>query len=206
MPISEAFGFDRGTPIDRYYIEKFLSANADAICGVVLEFGDPRYTRRFGNGVTRSEVMHPEPGPEVTIVGNLEASDGNPVETFDCIVATQTLNHVFDLAAAVKTLLRALRPGGTLLVTVPGITRVSEFDATRWGDFWRFTPSALERLLQAESSTVTCTAHGNVLSATAFLYGLAAEELDEAELAIDDARYPLVVTARARRRPEGPAT
>src|SRR4051794_37443694 len=47
-PISTVFGFDRGTPIDRYYIETFLSKNADDIRGRVLEIGDNSYTVRFG--------------------------------------------------------------------------------------------------------------------------------------------------------------
>src|SRR5258708_1276969 len=36
-PISTSFGFDRGTPIDRYYIENFLGRNAGDIRGRVLE-------------------------------------------------------------------------------------------------------------------------------------------------------------------------
>ena len=28
-PVSRAFGFDRGLPIDRYYIERFLAAHAE---------------------------------------------------------------------------------------------------------------------------------------------------------------------------------
>src|SRR5947208_3646362 len=47
-PISFYFGFDRGTPIDRYYIEKFLSTQATHIRGRVLEVGDDSYSRRFG--------------------------------------------------------------------------------------------------------------------------------------------------------------
>jgi len=48
MPISRKWGFDRGLPIDRYYIERFLSAHALDICGYVLEIQDNAYTRKFG--------------------------------------------------------------------------------------------------------------------------------------------------------------
>src|SRR6185503_10982321 len=44
-PISRVFGFDRGTPVDRYYIENFLADNASDIRGRVLEVGDDSYTR-----------------------------------------------------------------------------------------------------------------------------------------------------------------
>src|SRR2546430_15816546 len=54
-PLSETFGWDRGTPIDRVYIEQFLSSHAADIDGRVLEVKDARYTERFGAGATRSE-------------------------------------------------------------------------------------------------------------------------------------------------------
>ena len=47
-PISYEFGYDRGQPVDRYYIENFLSRHADDIRGRVLEIGDNHYTRTFG--------------------------------------------------------------------------------------------------------------------------------------------------------------
>jgi peptidoglycan/xylan/chitin deacetylase (PgdA/CDA1 family) len=40
-------------------------------------------------------------------------------------------------------------------------------------------------------------ARGNVLAATAFLYGLSCEEVDPAELERDDSAYPVIVTVRA---------
>ena len=58
-PVSTSFGCDRGTPIDRYYIEKFLAAQADLIRGRVLEVGEDTYSRRFGGGQVESfEVLN----------------------------------------------------------------------------------------------------------------------------------------------------
>ena len=57
-PISQCFGFDRGLPVDRYYIERFLARHASEIVGRVLEIGDDTYTRRFGGSrVSRSDVL-----------------------------------------------------------------------------------------------------------------------------------------------------
>ena len=39
-PISNHWGFDRGTPIDRFYIDQFMSAQAQAVRGRVLEVGN----------------------------------------------------------------------------------------------------------------------------------------------------------------------
>src|SRR5262245_28966028 len=58
-PFSRRFGFDRGLPVDRYYIERFLVAHAHDIHGRVLEVKDDDYTRRYGGDrVTRSDVLY----------------------------------------------------------------------------------------------------------------------------------------------------
>jgi hypothetical protein len=55
-PLSQEFGFDRGLPIDRYYIENFLAHHAEDIRGHVLEVRDATYTQRFG-GTTLGKAM-----------------------------------------------------------------------------------------------------------------------------------------------------
>ncbi|CAN5921607.1 hypothetical protein BH23ACT10_BH23ACT10_35520 [soil metagenome] len=204
-PISDQFGFDRGRPVDRYYIESFLARNAADVRGRVLEIGDATYTRRFGEDrVTRSDVLHVHArNPDATLIGDLADGDHLPSDAFDCIVCTQTLHLVYDVRAAVTTLFRMLAPGGVLLLTVPGITQV---DRDEWGAgwCWAFTPYALDRLLRDDgrdrTAAIDVAAHGNVLAATAFLQGLADRELTPAELDHTDPAYPMLVTARLVRR------
>jgi SAM-dependent methyltransferase len=201
VPISTDFGFDRGTPIDRHYIELFLADNADVIAGRVLEVGDDSYCRRFGaDRITHQDVLHvATDNPAATIVGDL-AAGVLPAATFDCLVLTQTLHLIFDLRAAVAEIHRALRPGGTALVTVPGI---SQIDRGEWGDtwYWSLTPAAARRLF-AEAfgpAQVSVEAQGNVFAATAFLQGLAVEEVSLDRLERHDPAYPVIVTVRATR-------
>lgn len=202
-PIDPDFGFARGLPIDRHYIEGFLARNADAIAGRVLEIGDAAYTKRFGGErVTHSDVLHVhEDAPEATIVGDLENAEHIASDTFDCIVLTQTLHLVFDMRKAVATLHRILKPGGILLLTVPGISQV---DRGEWGDtwYWSLTGAAVRRLLGEGWSPTAVETHGNVLAASAFLYGLAAHELTPEELAAHDPAYPMIVAARAAKAAE----
>jgi glycosyltransferase involved in cell wall biosynthesis len=199
-PIGDGFGFDRGRPIDRYYIENFLTANAADIRGRVLEIGDNSYTLRFGGAqVSQSDILHVDKNnPRATFIGDLADPETLPAEAFDCIVLTQTLHLVYDMHAAVKTLHRALKPGGVLLVTVPGITRI---DPDEWGPtwYWSLTSSAAQRLLQTffDKGTLTVETHGNVFAATAFLYALAVEELSTTDLDWKDPGYPIIVSARA---------
>lgn len=202
-PISRDFGFDRGTPIDRYYIERFLERHASEIVGRVLEIGGDEYTRRFGAArVTRADVLHVHSGnPRATIVGDLTDPLVLPESAFDCIVLTQTLQLIYDIRPAVAALHRALAPGGVVLVTAPGI---SQIDRGEWGRswFWSFTPAALERLFTEcfGRDEVLVEHHGNVFAATAFLQGLAVGEVETAKLDHLDRSYPVIVAVRARKR------
>ncbi len=47
-PIASYFGYYRGRPVDRYYIEQFLAECAGDVRGRVLEIGTDEYTRRYG--------------------------------------------------------------------------------------------------------------------------------------------------------------
>ena len=200
VPFSRAFGFDRGTPVDRFYIEWFLSCSEADICGRVLEIGDNSYTKRFGgNRVTHSDVLHVQEGnPQATFVGDLTSAEHIPSNLFDCIILTQTLHLIYDMKAAMKTLYRILKPGGVLLATVPGI---SQLERGPWKDAWYWSLTILStRRLAEEAFTrdnVEVESHGNVLAATAFLMGLAAEELHWTELEQPDPLYQLLITLRA---------
>src|SRR5262249_4673712 len=98
-------------------------------------------------------------------------------------------------------LYRILKPGGILLVTVPGISHICRPDADLYGDYWRFTTWSMRRLFDEffAPANVTVEAYGNVLSSIAFLEGVAAEELKQHELQMRDPNYELLVTVRARK-------
>lgn len=202
-PISRDFGFDRGLPVDRYYIEGFLASHAGDVRGHVLEVAGNDYTRRFGGDrVTHSDVLHSPIGtlpPGVTIVADLTRAANIPSETFDCIILTQTLLLIYDLRAAVATLHRILRPRGILLVTVPGISQLIREDLEVWGEYWRFTSQSTRRLFAEvfPDESLSVQAYGNVLAATSFLYGLAAQELRRAELDQHDRDYEVIIGLRA---------
>jgi ubiquinone/menaquinone biosynthesis C-methylase UbiE len=119
--------------------------------------------------------------------------------TFDCIIFTQTLQYIYNVRAAVGTLYRILKPHGILLATLPGITQISRYDMDRWGEYWRFTSLSARRLFEEwfPSTEVMVHAYGNVLVATAFLQGLAVEELRKEELDYLDPDYEVLVTVRA---------
>ena len=206
-PVSRVFGFDRGLCIDRYYIEAFLQRHSADIHGRVLEIGDPGYTRKFGGGgVTRSDVLYVRPGnPQATLVGDLETGEGIPQTAFDCMIVTQTFLFIYDVRAAMANCYTALKPGGVLLATFPGISQISRYDMDRWGDYWRFTDASARRLFGDVfgPENMTVETHGNVLVACAFLHGLAAHELKPHELDYNDPDYQVLITVRAVRPQDG---
>lgn len=201
QPLSRIFGLDRGLPVDRYYITGFLSDHAEEVRGRVLEIAEDTYTLRFGGDrVTKSDVLSmEESSPKATIVADLTDAEQIPSDTFDCIICTETLHLIYDVRAAIDTLHRILKPGGVLLATVPGISQISRYDMDRWGDHWRFTSRSARRLFEEffPADQLSVSAHGNVLVAASFLYGVVTEELRREELEYHDPDYELEITVRA---------
>jgi ubiquinone/menaquinone biosynthesis C-methylase UbiE len=149
--------------------------------------------------VTNSDVLHVTEGnPKATIVADIAHAEHIASNSFDCIIFTQTLQYIYEIKLALQTLYRTLKPGGVVLATVPGISQISRDE---WSDSWHwmFTKLAVRRLFGETfgEENIIVKAHGNVLAATAFLNGLAAEELHQAELEHYDPHYQLLITVRA---------
>ncbi|HYC86142.1 MAG TPA: methyltransferase domain-containing protein, partial [Chryseosolibacter sp.] len=199
-PFSFDFGFDRGGPVDRFYIENFLEANREHVTGSVLEIGDNAYTMRFGGDrVKRSDILHVDSRNEkATYIGDITHVPEIPSGFFDCIIFTQTLHLIYDFKSAVQTCHRILKPGGCLLLTVPGISQV---DYGEWKDYWlwSFTDTSIRRLLSEsfQEKNVHVKSYGNVYVATAFLYGMGLPEVKKDFLFYHDPAYQVLISARA---------
>lgn len=208
-PFSRELGYDRGKPIDRHYIEAYLDRHRGDIKGRVLEIADDTYTRMFGGDrVEQADILHsPEgtPGPEVTIIDDLTTGQNLEDNAYDCLVITQTLLFIYELDDALRTLHRCLKPGGVLLLTLPGITQIIRDDADQWGQYWSFTALSARRLLEEHfpKGRVGVQTYGNAVSACGFLMGLASEEVSPKALDAHDRDYPLIIGARAQKA--GPA-
>jgi SAM-dependent methyltransferase len=209
-PISPVFGLDRDLMIiDRHYIEDFLARHAADIQGRVLEMGDAAYTRKFGGDrVSQSDVLHSEPGnPAATIVADLTDADHLPADSFDCIIITQTLQMIYDVRSALRCLYRLLKPGGVILATSHGISRIARREGIDpWGEYWHFTAQSSKRLFEEvfPADSVRIVTYGNVLAATGSLHGLSAAELSPRELAYHDPNYEIIVAVRARKPAAAP--
>jgi SAM-dependent methyltransferase len=204
QPIAREFGLGRGSAIDRYYIERFIERHRADIHGRVLEIRDNSYTGMFGNGVAVSDVLDlSATNPIATIIGDLTDPTTLPPETFDCAIVTQTLQLIYDTRAAVESLHSALKPGGVLLVTVPGISKIATPTAVEgeglYHDCWRFTRFSVAKLFRDVfgPDRVAVEPFGNVLAAVAFLHGLSKEEIGPRRLDRRDNEYDFLIAVRA---------
>jgi SAM-dependent methyltransferase len=205
-PVSREWGFDRGGPIDRYYIENFLQTHASDVRGQVLEICDDAYTRRFGGDrVESSDILDVNrDNPRATIVADLARADQIPSSRFDCVILTQTLHVIYETRAVIEALHRILKPGGVLLATFPGITKISWSELPgSW--YWGFTSNSARRLFGEVFSPadVTIESFGNVLTASAFLYGFSHRELSREQLDYRDPEVDLLIAVRAVKSLEG---
>lgn len=186
-----SWGTERGTPVDRWYIERYLERHSDVVTGRSLEVKADTYASRLG--ASDVEVVDIDPSNvRAKVVGDLCDAATLGAARYDAAIVTQTLQSVGDPGAAVRNLLASLRPGGALLVTVPCLSRVIDHL-----DRWRWAPAGLQQLLTVAPSgaDVDVIGLGNGLAARAFLFGLAAEDLGSAALAAEDPAYPLIVGA-----------
>jgi SAM-dependent methyltransferase len=200
-PFSDHYGFERGTPVDRFYIERFLADHAGDIRGKVLEVGQAHYARAFpGSSPGEVDIVDNDGrNSNATIIADLSERNSLPSARFDCFILTQTLQLVADLEEALENAWQCLAGGGVLLISMPAITRAdAEYAST---DRWRLTPSGLETLLARTCSGARreVVGYGNLTSAVAFLMGLAAEELEDSELTASDPYFAVSVCARVEK-------
>jgi hypothetical protein len=196
-PFSSTYGFERGQPIDRYYLHKFLAAHHDLIAGDVLETQGSSYAERFGHDLTRADSFDIEPRFQPTYLCDF-ADCGSiiPDRAYDCLLLPNTLMHFRELDRCLAHALRVVRPGGAILASVAGLLPLTS-DAP---DYWRLTPDGWrEKLAVAWGGTrLEVAAHGNCLASVGAQLGLAVEELTEAELDVQDPRFPVLTTIVCR--------
>jgi len=202
QPVSTDFGFTRGIPVDRYYIEKFLEENKSYIQGRVLEVADSTYSKKFNSGVEKFEIF--STGGEnvkATVTGDLTNPSSLPENMIDCFICTQTFNFIYDVKKAIEGSFKLLKPGGVILCTVAGLCQVSRYDMDRWGDYWRFTDLSIRKMFSEVfgEQNVELSIFGNVLSATALLQGISSEELKTEELNFNDRNYQVVISVVAKK-------
>ena len=200
-PISEQFGTERGTPVDRYYIEYFLNMNANKIQGDVLEIEDNNYTKKYGNNYNSIVMDVSSKADNIDFNANLETGEGIIDNIADCFICTQTLMYIFDLKKAAHNIGRLLKKDGVALITCSGLSQNSRRCMENYGAYWGFNEAVFKKMFSDETSleVVDTGSYGNIKTVVAHISGLCFEDLEEKDFVENDLCYPLIVYAVVRK-------
>jgi SAM-dependent methyltransferase len=206
-----ADGRQRGTPVIRYYWDRFLDRHRADIRGHALEIGATLSLQRLGGpAVTRADALDLAARDGITIVADISRADALHADTYDCIVVPFTMHLIYDLDAAMHHLVRILKPGGVLLVNFPCV----DYYFPRGLDMgtgaalfvhWWFTPLQVQNLLRRQGlddGNFVLVSDGNLFARVAYQMNLPVEELGAEERDFRDEGHPLVIGARVV-KPEG---
>ena len=145
-PFSHHFGFERGTPIDRYYMDLFLRRWSADITGVVLEIQTGDTARRYGQAIERIDTIDIDGAHDPTYRCDLAASGGIvPDAQYDCFLMPSTLPFLRNMddalvnparpqarrssMATTPSSVRAIPAQGLLAATVDGCERIARASA-----------------------------------------------------------------------------
>ena len=132
--------------------QRFLAPRLAVLNGALLDVGcgEMPFRALLPSGVTYTGID--VPAAELFGMGrnfDIVYFDGKTIPfadaSFDCVLCTEVLEHADDPAGLIAEMLRVLKPGGTLLATVPFSARVHHAPY----DFYRFTPFSLAKLFSA---------------------------------------------------------
>ncbi|MGE0446378.1 MAG: methyltransferase domain-containing protein [Vicinamibacterales bacterium] len=204
-PLSDSFGFDRGTPLDRYYLHRFFERERAAITGRVLEIQSPGHALRFGHDLAAADSIDIDPRYAPTYLCDLaQSQEVVPDNSYDCFLLPNTLCHLERVDECLRQALRIVRPGGVILASAAAFVPLTA-DAR---DYWHLSADGWRAVAGRAwgGHEVRVEQHGNCLAAVAAMLGLAHEELDPEELNVHDPRYPVLVTLRCRKEADASAS
>ena len=179
------FGSGRGTPIDRKLIERFLIEELKFTHkkGKVLEFAERTYSRELVPELTSYEFIYIEGKIleldernkilKVDLMLPSPSSEG----FFDLVIPTQLLAFTSNPFIVAQNLVTMLKQGGRIIGTEPFCSPISDYDNSRWGDYFRFTRKGIEALFKGISGlSVETQALGNWFTSLALYKGLSVED------------------------------
>jgi SAM-dependent methyltransferase len=148
---------------------RFLRPRMAQMQGSVLDVGCgempfreylPAQVRYLGLDVAEAVSFGMRDHPDIVMFDGV--SIPFPDESWDGIICTEVLEHTLEPEALIAEMLRVLRPGGTILITVPFSARVHHAPL----DYQRFTRFRLARML-AGFDSVEVLERGNDLAVIA---------------------------------------
>ena len=191
LPVDPAGGKHRNHrwTIARYYIDKALRAPEVKALGdgkVCAEVGDKHFLHTYFP--TCAEMLAVDlKDPKADVLVDLVHPDWTDPRIkqahFDLLVVGEVMEHIDRVDVALATLVRLLKPGGTIVWTTPFLM---QYHANP-GDENRYSPTRVNALFdRAGLDTVKSDGVGNWLAVTLYLAGFGTDETHSSELDAPD--------------------
>jgi len=196
VPICARFGFSRGAPIDRYYLDQFIHKIRPIVLGDVVEIGGKDSNRaayQFDHA-TQYRGFDMFGDPDISLVGDAHDPQALPEGQLDTIIAFNVLEHCPKPWLVIDNMRRWLKPGGMAIVMVPSCQRLHRMPE----DYWRPMPAALGHLFSTWSDP-ELHVYGNPLTTIAAMMGISVGELSAAELDAFHPDYPVATCVIAKK-------
>jgi SAM-dependent methyltransferase len=195
QPLCQFFGFTRGTPVDRYYLDRFVESIGQEVRGITLEIGGEKRNRELYGFTQATEYRVLDlPGLSDDIAGDVSNRNTLSESSLDSIVMFNVLEHCEHPQTVVDNIHHWLKPGGKAFVLVPTAQKIHP--APR--DYWRPLPHGLDSLFKGFSGREIRT-YGNIATVIASFHGVAAEELTREELEFNHPDYPVTSCITAQK-------
>ncbi len=102
------------------------------------------------------------------VVSSIE--DFQPTAPFDCVIATDVLEHIQDDRAAFEKLISFVKPGGLVIITVPAGQWLFGYHDESLGHFRRYSLTTLRRLVNERCQVDHMRYFGFTLIPVCYLY------------------------------------
>ncbi len=140
------------------WVHQYVLDNGEKLKGRVLEVGSFNVNGGVRDIVTVHTGIDLRAGNGVDLVCKAEdLLQHFPLEYFDSIVTTDTLEHVENWQACLSTIAKVVKPGGWWVCTMASMKK-GRHDYPN--DFWRFAPDQIEQLFPGTSVTDLRTSYG----------------------------------------------
>lgn len=206
--------FISGTPIVRFYWEKFLLSHLEDFHGDAAEIDSKSNIECLGkyNLVINGRGLRSAKAIDIVSSGNedyvADLSDcwNIPSEQFDLLLVQFTLHMILDDKAALYHSTRILKPGGVLLCNFPAISGYFPngilYKGYRGYVYRWYTPQLLKEIFKTlglEEKDYTLTVNGNRIARTLYADFYIPKEVIPNWLLKDDPAVPILISVRIKK-------
>ena len=207
-PLTRNFGIKRGTPIDRYFINKKIEDFLESLRQKdkkyrVLEIGGLDYLEKNSDFYESFELVMTNSNKKKSNIickdlNEIYKGEFDKIKKFDFIICTQVLNFVKNDLNALKVMYELLKNDGLIIGSVTGmISPLSLYDYKRWGAYRGYTDQGLRSIFEKANFSTKIETHGNFELGYEILNGSVVEDIKKEVLEVKDPLFQITHTFSA---------